>query len=54
LSDNIHQVMNENWKEVFGDVKSGYEEAFGKIFTSVLSNFLSRVPITELFVEEYL
>jgi hypothetical protein len=49
LGDNINQVMNDNWKEVYGDVKSSYEEAFGKIFASVFDNLLARVPIAELF-----
>ncbi|XP_044261206.1 uncharacterized protein LOC123009145 [Tribolium madens] len=49
LGDNINQVMNENWREVFADVKTSYEEAFSKIFFSVFSNFLAKVPISEIF-----
>ncbi|CAH1383478.1 unnamed protein product [Tenebrio molitor] len=51
LGDNLNQVMNDNWKELYIDVKSSYEEAFGKIFASVFDNLLARVPIAQLFGE---
>jgi hypothetical protein len=49
LGDNLNQLMNDNWKELYIDVKSSYEEAFGKIFASVFDNLLARVPIAQLF-----
>ncbi|RZC34513.1 takeout-like [Asbolus verrucosus] len=52
LGENILKVLNENWKEVYGDVQSSYEHAFGQIFTSIFSNLLAKVPVSELFGEE--
>lgn len=49
LGDNINHVVNDNWKDVFLDVKSSYEEAFAKIFFAIFSNFLAKVPISEIF-----
>ncbi|KAJ3617220.1 hypothetical protein MTP99_007462 [Tenebrio molitor] len=52
LGDNINQVLNDNGKEVYADVKTSYEEAFGKIFATVSDNLLTRVPVAELFSEK--
>ncbi|CAH1382509.1 unnamed protein product [Tenebrio molitor] len=52
LGDNINQVMNDNWAEVFADVKPSYEEAFAKIFLSIFNNLLAKVPISEIFGED--
>ncbi|XP_044260588.1 protein takeout-like [Tribolium madens] len=49
LGDNILKVMNENWEEVFRDVKSGYEKAFAQIFTSIFNRLLERISVNELF-----
>lgn len=49
LGNNINKVVNDNWKEVFGDVKSNYEEAFATIIQSLFNNLLGKVPIAELF-----
>ena len=49
LGDNINSVMNENWKEVFADVKSSYEEAYSQIVETIFNNLLAKVPYDELF-----
>ncbi|XP_068900652.1 protein takeout-like isoform X1 [Tenebrio molitor] len=51
LGKNINQVFNDNWKEVFEDVKPSYEAAFGTIFTAMFNNLLEKVSISELFDE---
>ena len=51
LSDNVNNVINENWRDVFNDVKSGYEEAGAKVAESVFSSLLSKVTASELFGE---
>ncbi|XP_044260426.1 protein takeout-like [Tribolium madens] len=48
LGDNINQVVNENWKEVWGDIKSSYEDAFGQIIMGLFNNLLAKIPIEEL------
>ncbi|CAH1383474.1 unnamed protein product [Tenebrio molitor] len=49
LGDNINQVLNDNWKEVFADVKSGYESGLGQVISSLFQNLLDKVPISDLF-----
>lgn len=52
LGDNINKVLNENWREVFEDVKPHYEEAFQKIAASIFNGLLDKVPKKDLFGED--
>lgn len=47
LGDNINQVLNENGKEVFNDVKGGYEEFINKILLHLLTNFFGKMSLEE-------
>ncbi|XP_063930474.1 protein takeout-like [Zophobas morio] len=49
LGDSMNQVMNDNWKELFEDVKSSYSEAFGSIFASIFNRLLVKVPVSEIW-----
>jgi hypothetical protein len=49
---NGDKALGDNGKEVYADVKTSYEEAFGKIFATVSDNLLTRVPVAELFSEK--
>lgn len=53
LGDNINQVLNDNWSEVYADVKASYEEAFAQIFAAIYNNLLGKVSVGELFGEEW-
>ncbi|KAJ3651198.1 hypothetical protein Zmor_017250 [Zophobas morio] len=48
LGDNINTVMNENWQEVYNDVKSSYAEAFSQVLEIVFNNLLAKIPFDEL------
>lgn len=49
LGDNINKVMNDNWKDVYDDVKLNYSEAFSTITKTIFNSLLERVPLSELF-----
>lgn len=49
LGNNVNQVLNENWNEVFTDVKSEYIEVVNKILINLMNNFFARVSIEEAF-----
>lgn len=51
LGDNINKVLNENWSEVFQDVKPQYEEVFQKIAATIFNGLLEKVPKKDLFGE---
>jgi hypothetical protein len=49
LGDNINWVINDNWKEVFDDVKDGYVEVINRIFLELFNNFFSTVSLENAF-----
>ncbi|XP_063930464.1 uncharacterized protein LOC135142650 [Zophobas morio] len=51
-ADRVKKIIRENALEIFGDVKPGYEEAFGLIFASIFDRFLGKVPAAYLFGEK--
>ncbi|KAF5281665.1 hypothetical protein FQR65_LT14595 [Abscondita terminalis] len=50
LSDQIHGVLNENWKEVFDDVKQGYEELIATVGKSLANQVFSKIPVNKIFL----
>ena len=48
LGDNINRLVNENWREVFDDVRDGYIEMLSRIFLQYLNNLFSKAPLEEL------
>ncbi|RZC33339.1 JHBP domain containing protein [Asbolus verrucosus] len=49
LGDNFNQVLNDNWKEVFDDVKGNLIETFSQILLGMAGNFFGNFPLEELF-----
>lgn len=52
LGDNTNLFLNENWRDVFPEVKVSIFEAFSQIIDNVLQNVFAKVPYNELFAEE--
>ncbi|XP_032305368.2 protein takeout [Drosophila ananassae] len=50
LSDNMHALINENWQEIFNELKPGIGEAFGLITKAVLSKVFGKYPLEQLFI----
>lgn len=50
LSANILKTLNDNWKEIYDDVKEGYQNAYAEIFKTMASGLFSNVPIQEIFL----
>ncbi|XP_063930512.1 circadian clock-controlled protein daywake-like [Zophobas morio] len=48
-ADRFKKMLKENALEVYGDVKSGYDEAFGIIFATIFDRLLTKVPVSKLF-----
>ncbi|CAH1110237.1 unnamed protein product [Psylliodes chrysocephalus] len=51
LGSNILNVLNENWNEVFTDVRDGYEKSFGLIFHGLANRVFSRVALNDIFLD---
>lgn len=50
LSENMHALINENWKDIFNELKPGIGEAFGLIAKSVVDRIFGKLPLEQLFV----
>ncbi|CAG9853592.1 unnamed protein product [Phyllotreta striolata] len=51
LANNILNVLNENWNEVFTDVRDGYEKSFGLIFHGLANRVFSKVAVADIFMD---
>lgn len=50
LGPEMNRILNENWTEIFEDVKYAYGEAFGAIFKTIVNVIFKRVPYDDLFL----
>lgn len=51
LSDNLHILINENWREVFNELQADISGGMSLIFKSVLNKALSKYPLEQLFLD---
>ncbi|KAG5886294.1 hypothetical protein JTB14_001513 [Gonioctena quinquepunctata] len=51
LGPEINKVLNDNWNEIFTDVRDGYEQSFGIIFHGLANRVFSRVALKDIFLE---
>ncbi|XP_015598844.1 protein takeout [Cephus cinctus] len=49
LGDNMNRFLNENWKEVYSELKSPIEKAFGITILEVTNRIFSKVPAETIF-----
>lgn len=50
LADTTNQFMNENWKELFHELKPSIRKSFGKLYHNILDSVFNNNPYHELFV----
>ncbi|KAK5637948.1 hypothetical protein RI129_012243 [Pyrocoelia pectoralis] len=51
LSNQIHVVLNENWKAVFDDVKEGYEDLIATVGKAYANQLFSKIPVKNIFLK---
>lgn len=49
LGDNTNLFLNENWQDVWPEIKKSVYSAFSQIIENVLGNVFQKVPFDELF-----
>ena len=49
LGDSLNKVLNDNWKQVFDDVKPNYSKVMDDIIQSLLNQFFGRVSLEDAF-----
>lgn len=51
LSDQINQVMNENWKSVFDELKDGYNDAIKRFTDNIVNRFFAKIADNDIFLD---
>lgn len=51
LGETMNSFLNENWKEIYQEVRATFTNAFAQIFTSVIDNVFSKYPYDKYFSE---
>lgn len=51
LSDNMNLFLNENWRDIFQELKPSIEDAFTQILNSLVNSVFSKVPYSDFFIE---
>lgn len=52
LGDNMNLFLNENWKEIFAELKPVVEDTFAEIIRHVVNNVFNTFPYDSLFKEQ--
>lgn len=50
LSDALHQVANDNWREISEDTKEAVEEACNRIGIQFVKKVFNNIPINQIFL----
>lgn len=49
LGDNMNQFLNENWNDIFNEIKGPLLKGFGRVFSTIIGHVFSGIPYNELF-----
>ncbi|KAJ3650910.1 hypothetical protein Zmor_016985 [Zophobas morio] len=49
LSDNVNPIFNNNWKDIFDEVKGDYANVVDRVVLNVVNSFFSKVSFEEAF-----
>lgn len=53
LSDALHQVANENWREISNDTKEAVEETYNTVGIEYVKKIFNYISIDQIFLEDY-
>lgn len=45
----MNTFLNENWKDILGELQSSFENALAAAFLGVAQQFFIRVPFNQIF-----
>ncbi|XP_036343299.1 protein takeout-like [Rhagoletis pomonella] len=51
LGETMNGFLNENWKDIYHEVRDSFNEAFAQIFTTVIDTVFSKYPYERYFTE---
>lgn len=51
LGDNMNLFLNENWADIYKEIRGSFSSAFGKIFQAVIGHVFTKYPYDKFFTE---
>lgn len=51
LGDSTNRFLNENWSDIFKEIRANIFDAFALIAENVVRNVFSKIPYEDLFID---
>uniref|UniRef100_T1P8S4 Hemolymph juvenile hormone binding protein (JHBP) n=1 Tax=Musca domestica TaxID=7370 RepID=T1P8S4_MUSDO len=51
LGDNMNLFLNENWQDIYRELRASITSAFGKVFHTVIGHVFTKYPYEEFFAQ---
>lgn len=48
----MNKFLNENWKEILGEVQPAFQEALGATFKEIATRLFTKVPYDDIFLKQ--
>lgn len=48
LGDTMNQFLNDNWKEIYDELKPGVLDALGQVVVNLVNNVFAKMPYDDL------
>ncbi|KAL3271584.1 hypothetical protein HHI36_022059 [Cryptolaemus montrouzieri] len=52
ISDNLNNVLNDNWKELFDELVPAYTEAYARVLLQIANRIFSKIPLSDIFLDQ--
>uniref|UniRef100_A0A336LYW3 CSON008368 protein n=1 Tax=Culicoides sonorensis TaxID=179676 RepID=A0A336LYW3_CULSO len=52
LSDTMNQFLNDNWKEIYDELKPGVLDALGQVVVNLVNNVFAKLPYDDLLQDD--
>lgn len=49
LGNHMNIFLNENWRELYDEMQSAFEQALSSAFIGIIQQFLNQVPLNQIF-----
>lgn len=48
----MNNFMNENWKDIFAEMKPVVDDTCGKVVKNIINNVFAKIPYKDLFASK--
>jgi Haemolymph juvenile hormone binding protein (JHBP) len=50
LTDSTNSFFNENWKDILNEIKPGFSQAIGDVYSSLIDNVFKNIAYEDMFL----